>query len=172
MAAVRLVLPILAWAAAAGGTLAAAWAERDDLVPYVFAPTFVVFMLSALWYWLGRPRVSTLVLREDSLTFAAPPRHVFPIQHWILLGRGRDWEDWAEKAEWEAEREALRSRRRTTVPRSDSVHIDDLGRARGIVVESGGRSVRFGSSLGDEDRQWLAGLLRRWAGPQTASAAS
>jgi hypothetical protein len=164
----RLFVSWFAMLAGIAGAFGVDSAGRKDLVPVVFFPSQLVAAAGMLWHWFGKPRVRTLILRDDSLTFVAPPAHVFPSPGWLRFGFRSDFASWG-KAEWKAERNALRKRRRSTVPRRDPVRVDDLGTARGLSVRSGGKGVRIGSSLRDEDREWLAEAIRLWAASAPAS---
>ncbi len=162
LAAARILVPLSLWAVAAIAFVAADRIVRTEVALSVGVACMLAAMAGLLWYWFGRPRVSTLILGRESLTFVAPARRVLFEITYFPVTRPYDPEK-ADRAEWEALRRAHKKRKRHTIQRSDVTRIEPLSHeGGGVAVETRAKAHRFGRDLGTEDSDWLADILRRW----------
>ena len=143
------------------GILLADHEGRKDLIPWLLIPAVALGGVCALCFWLGGSGRSTIALEPDRLVFYAPARRSI-LQAILSMSRlratGYAPPDIQDRAEWEAEVEAQRRRRRHMVARSPDVPVEDLGGLRGVSVGA----IRFGQDLDSADHEWLVSVLRRW----------
>lgn len=134
----------------------------EEILPMlVIGPVVVFFLLATVLAWFMYRGVVTLVLGMDVLTLIGAAEKRFPM---LPPGVPVDPSD-PDRMEWLELRHAMRERFKRTVPRADISDIATHGRPGGafVYVESAGRKLIVGGPFVQEEADWLAEVIHRWA---------